>query len=190
MLFPALYVASFKLTLCQNISYGYQDTCSPRPAARCTPVVTSKVLSTLSSGRRRTSGSPIQSSEWSLVAGASPPTVGHHPPAQATSPSTTASSRRALVHRCHRVSCTLAWTEYARVCFQECSLSDIINGAGWSVWSSSTANIQDVTFQEYDNSGSGASGTRASFATKISTPLSISSILGNDYSSWVDMSYL
>lgn len=82
------------------------------------------------------------------------------------------------------------WREYARVCFQRCSLSSIINSAGWTVWSSSTPNTGHVTFQEYGNTGSGASGNRASFATKISAPLTIASIVGSDYTSWVDTSYL
>ncbi|TPX13500.1 uncharacterized protein E0L32_005971 [Thyridium curvatum] len=82
------------------------------------------------------------------------------------------------------------WREYARVCFQRCSLSNIINSAGWTVWSSSTPNTGHVTFQEYGNTGSGASGNRASFATKISAPLTIGSIIGSDYTSWVDTSYL
>ncbi|ORY68578.1 putative pectin methylesterase [Pseudomassariella vexata] len=82
------------------------------------------------------------------------------------------------------------WSEYARVCFQDCSLSSIINSAGWSVWSSSDPNTDDVTFQEYGNTGTGASGTRASFSTKLSAPITIDTILGSDYEDWVDTSYL
>lgn len=82
------------------------------------------------------------------------------------------------------------WSEYARVCFQETSLSSIINPAGWSVWSTSEPNTEDVTFEEYDNSGSGASGTRASFSTKLTSAISISTILGSDYATWVDAAYL
>ncbi|KUI54483.1 Pectinesterase [Cytospora mali] len=82
------------------------------------------------------------------------------------------------------------WSEYARVAFQKCSLSNIVNSAGWEVWSSSDANTEDVTFEEYDNTGSGASGTRASFSTKLSSAISISTILGSDYADWVDSDYL
>ena len=82
------------------------------------------------------------------------------------------------------------WTEYARVCFQKTSMSSIINSAGWEVWEPSQPNTADVTFQEYDNTGTGASGTRASFSTKISSAISISTILGSSYTSWVDTSYL
>ncbi|KAI9364364.1 pectin lyase fold/virulence factor [Zopfochytrium polystomum] len=82
------------------------------------------------------------------------------------------------------------WGQYARVCFQSCSLSGIINGAGWEQWSASTPNTASVTFQEYGNSGTGASGNRASFSTKISSPISIGTILGSDYTSWVDAAFL
>jgi len=82
------------------------------------------------------------------------------------------------------------WTEYARVAFQDTVLSDIINSAGWEVWSTSEANTEDVTFAEYGNTGAGASGTRASFASKLSSALTITTILGSDYADWVDTTYL
>ncbi|PMD23654.1 carbohydrate esterase family 8 protein [Hyaloscypha hepaticicola] len=82
------------------------------------------------------------------------------------------------------------WTEYARVCFQNTVLGAIINGAGWEVWSSSEPNTADVAFQEYGNTGTGASGTRASFSTELSSAISISTILGSSYTSWVDTTYL
>lgn len=40
------------------------------------------------------------------------------------------------------------WTQYARVCFQNTSLSSIINSAGWRIWSDSTPNTAAVTFEE------------------------------------------
>lgn len=82
------------------------------------------------------------------------------------------------------------WSQYARVCFQNTVLGAIINSAGWEQWSSSTPNTAAVTFQEYGNTGTGASGTRASFSTKLSSAVSISTILGSTYTSWVDTSYL
>jgi pectinesterase len=80
------------------------------------------------------------------------------------------------------------WSQWARVDVQLSSLSNIINGAGWSIWSASSPNTQSVTFQEYDNSGAGAGGSRASFSTKLSSPVTIGTILGS--TSWVDSSYL
>ncbi|KAK4547373.1 hypothetical protein LTR36_001029 [Oleoguttula mirabilis] len=84
------------------------------------------------------------------------------------------------------------WEDYARVAFQLTSMTDVINSAGWSEWSTSTSNTEDVTFAEYDNSGAGSKGTRASFATKLSEAIAIKSILGSSYESatYVDTSYL
>lgn len=82
------------------------------------------------------------------------------------------------------------WGAYARVAFQRCSLSNIINSAGWEVWSTSDTRTQDVSFEEYSNTGDGAKGTRASFSTKLSSAITIATILGSDYAEWVDSAYL
>jgi pectinesterase len=68
-------------------------------------------------------------------------------------------------------------------------LSDVINSAGWEIWNTGDDNTDHVTFEEYGNTGSGASGTRASFSSKASSPLEMSSILSG-YTSWADASYL
>lgn len=84
------------------------------------------------------------------------------------------------------------WGDYARVAFQSSSLSSVINGAGWHIWNTGDERTDHVSFGEYGNVGAGASGTRASFATKLSSPLAIGSILGSSYASqhYVDTSYL
>jgi pectinesterase len=82
------------------------------------------------------------------------------------------------------------WRNYARVIFQNTSMTNVINSAGWSQWSSATPLTDHVYYGEYANTGSGASGTRASFAKKLSSPASISIVLGSGYASWVDLSYL
>lgn len=71
-------------------------------------------------------------------------------------------------------------------------MTDVINSAGWSEWSSSSPNTADVTFDEFGNTGAGASGTRASFAAKATAALAITEILGSSYASaaYVDTSYL
>jgi pectinesterase len=83
-----------------------------------------------------------------------------------------------------------ATAEYARVVFQKTILSDAINSAGWIEWSSSEPSTEDVLFGEYDNSGDGAEGTRANFAIKLSSVISITPILGSEYKDWVDISYI
>ncbi|KAM3079323.1 hypothetical protein ACMFMG_005757 [Clarireedia jacksonii] len=82
------------------------------------------------------------------------------------------------------------WSQYARVAYQETTMSSIINSAGWSIWSTSSPNTANVLFEEYDNSGDGSKGTRASFSKKYSTPYTISGVIGSNYASWVDTSYL
>lgn len=82
------------------------------------------------------------------------------------------------------------WGAYARVCFQNTALSSIINSAGWRIWNDGDERIDHVTFEEYGNTGAGASGTRASFSETLSSALTISDILGSDYADWVDTAYL
>ncbi|PYI32251.1 pectinesterase [Aspergillus indologenus CBS 114.80] len=81
------------------------------------------------------------------------------------------------------------WSEYARVVFQQTSMTNVINSLGWTEWSTSTPNTEYVTFGEYDNTGAGSEGTRASFAEKLDAKLTITDILGSNYTSWVDTSY-
>ncbi|KAB8069399.1 pectin lyase fold/virulence factor [Aspergillus leporis] len=82
------------------------------------------------------------------------------------------------------------WSQYARVLFQKTSMTNVVNSAGWTEWSTSTPNTENVTFAEYGNTGAGAKGTRASFSEKFSEPVAISAILGDDWSHWVDTSYI
>ncbi|KAK4247298.1 carbohydrate esterase [Corynascus novoguineensis] len=82
------------------------------------------------------------------------------------------------------------WRNYARVVFQQTSLSGVVNGAGWRVWNDGDERIDGVEFGEYGNTGDGAKGTRASFSKQLSGPVSIETVLGSDYASWVDTSYL
>lgn len=84
------------------------------------------------------------------------------------------------------------WSEYARVVFQWTSMTDVINSAGWTEWSSSEPNTEDVLFGEYDNSGAGADQTDlASFATTLTAGISIDTVLTSSYTSYsfYDSSY-
>jgi pectinesterase len=67
-------------------------------------------------------------------------------------------------------------------------MSEVVNSAGWSQWSSSES-TSNVDFEEYGNTGAGASGTRK-VGKKISAPVTITSVLGSGYASWVDTSYV
>ncbi|TQN65504.1 Pectinesterase [Colletotrichum shisoi] len=75
------------------------------------------------------------------------------------------------------------WREYAQVTFQSTSMTGVINSAGWKVWNDDDPRTSNVLFGEYKNTGIGSQGTRASFAKKLDSAVSISSILGGDYAS-------
>jgi pectinesterase len=84
------------------------------------------------------------------------------------------------------------WGAFARVAFQSCTLSNVINAAGWRVWNEGDERTSNVEFGEYSNTGDGASGQRASFSKKLSSAVKIESVLGSGYASasWVDAAYL
>ncbi|KAM5354783.1 hypothetical protein ACJ41O_001429 [Fusarium nematophilum] len=84
------------------------------------------------------------------------------------------------------------WREYARVVFQRTSMTSVINSAGWRIWNTGDERTGNVLFGEYSNSGSGASGTRASFAKKLSSAVDIKTILTSSYASkgYYDASYM
>ena len=73
------------------------------------------------------------------------------------------------------------WREYARVVFQNTGLSAVINSAGWKAWNDDDPRTDGVLFGEYNNSGEGASTSRADFATILDSPVDITTILGSDY---------
>ncbi|KAE9408331.1 pectin lyase-like protein [Gymnopus androsaceus JB14] len=79
------------------------------------------------------------------------------------------------------------WTEFATVAFTSCSLSSIINPAGWEIWSTATPTLRMLRSQS-----AGAAGTRASFATKITSnaAYNVGVVLGADWATWVDQSFV
>lgn len=79
------------------------------------------------------------------------------------------------------------WRNYARVVVQNSNLGAVVNSAGWAIWSTSTPNTDQVFYREYGNTGTGASGTRASFSSKLSAPVTLANIIGS--TSWIDMNY-
>jgi pectinesterase len=82
------------------------------------------------------------------------------------------------------------WRNYARVVFQSTSLTNAINGAGWTKWNTGDERTDKVEFGEFGNSGDGSKGSRAAFSKKLGSAVSISTVLGSDYKSWVDETYL
>ncbi|KAI0508552.1 carbohydrate esterase family 8 protein [Xylaria bambusicola] len=82
------------------------------------------------------------------------------------------------------------WRKYARVVFQNTALSSVINSAGWSKWNGDN-DVGNIYYAEYANTGSGASGSRVSWATTLRSAVSESTVLGSDYVSgaWYDASY-
>lgn len=75
------------------------------------------------------------------------------------------------------------WRNYARVAFQETSLSDAINSAGWSAWSTSDERTDHVVFAECGNTGRGSKGPRAGFAMELDEPVAMKDVLGRGYES-------
>ncbi|EEY20627.1 pectinesterase [Verticillium alfalfae VaMs.102] len=84
------------------------------------------------------------------------------------------------------------WGAYSRVAFQKTTMSSVINSAGWSVWNTGDERTSNVAYGEYQNTGAGASGTRASFSKALSSAVSISTILTSSYASkgYYDASYM
>ncbi|KAL2121338.1 hypothetical protein VTJ04DRAFT_5365 [Mycothermus thermophilus] len=82
------------------------------------------------------------------------------------------------------------WRAFARVVFQDTFMTNVVNSAGWAIWNNGDPRTSNVEFDEYRNLGEGANGARANFARKLSSPVRIETVLGNDYRSWVDTSYL
>jgi pectinesterase len=80
------------------------------------------------------------------------------------------------------------WRNYARVIFQHTKMSAVINKLGWAAWQASDTRTDKVSFSEYKNTGSGASGPRASFGKTASAAVTIGGILGG--ASWVDKSFV
>ncbi|KAL1951573.1 hypothetical protein VTO73DRAFT_722 [Trametes versicolor] len=80
------------------------------------------------------------------------------------------------------------WRDWARVVFQKSTLGSNVPAAGWSIWNVGTPQTDHVTFAEYGNTGPGASGTRASFSTKLSAPVAIKTVLNS--TSWIDPAFL
>lgn len=84
------------------------------------------------------------------------------------------------------------WRPYARVAFQETSLSEIVSAKGWLDSMSGKASSREMEFGEFGNSGPGSRGKRAGFVKELKQAVAIGDVLGRGYQSagWVDKAYL
>lgn len=78
------------------------------------------------------------------------------------------------------------WQNKPQSVFLNTSMSGVINAAGWSSNSAGAATTSDVSFGEYNNSGTGANaGSRsATFATMLSSTQAANYTLSNVLGSW------
>ncbi|KAK0709653.1 family 8 carbohydrate esterase [Lasiosphaeria miniovina] len=84
------------------------------------------------------------------------------------------------------------WRAYARVVMQKTSMTSVVNPAGWRIWNAGDERTSNVLFGEHANTGAGAKGTRAPFATKFSSAVAIETVLGSGFTGagWFDSAYL
>ncbi|KAJ4188416.1 hypothetical protein NW755_006576 [Fusarium falciforme] len=81
------------------------------------------------------------------------------------------------------------WGVDARVIYQYCSLSNIINAHGWNTMAPSATPIPLLrTFMEYSNSGAGATTTARQFETKATAAAGLSDLFPAG-SAWIDHTY-
>jgi len=69
-------------------------------------------------------------------------------------------------------------------------MTNVINSAGWRYWNSDDERLDGVDFAEFKNTGAGAQGQRASFVKKLTKGVTVSEVLGQDYTNWVDKQYM
>lgn len=84
------------------------------------------------------------------------------------------------------------WRTFARVIWQNSVLGDVVQPAGWSVWTAD-ASTDDVIFQEFNNTGAGsATAERVAFSSQLTAAIEITDVLGAGYETeaWVDMAYM
>lgn len=84
------------------------------------------------------------------------------------------------------------WRASARVVFQKSFIGDNVYPAGWSQWQATDPRTDYILFGEYGNFGPGAwkATARAPFATLLNASISIETVLGSNYTTWVDRRYI
>ncbi|KIN00065.1 carbohydrate esterase family 8 protein [Oidiodendron maius Zn] len=76
------------------------------------------------------------------------------------------------------------WGIDARVIYQHCSISNIINSKGWTTMAAGAT----PTFMEYGNEGAGATTTARQYETRSTAAVSLSQIFSSG-TYWIDSSY-
>ncbi|KAF9561796.1 pectinesterase [Agrocybe pediades] len=87
------------------------------------------------------------------------------------------------------------WGDFAKVIFKNTLITAPLNQTIWSIWNPGDERTDDVFFAEYNSTGSGIlHPARPSFSTVLSeaqaATYNISSAVGNNFASWVDLDYL
>lgn len=81
------------------------------------------------------------------------------------------------------------WRDHARVVFQRTEMSEVINDAGWKVWSEGD-DTSNIYYGEFENTGPGAEGERVDWAVAMDAPIAIGDLLGSyESAGWFDASY-
>jgi pectinesterase len=87
------------------------------------------------------------------------------------------------------------WGDYAKVIFKNTFITVPLNQTIWSIWDPGDDNTEFVFFAEYNSTGPGIlDPMRPDFSTLLSEEqadaYNISSAIGDDFASWVDLNYL
>ncbi|KAG8773984.1 hypothetical protein FRC19_009325 [Serendipita sp. 401] len=83
------------------------------------------------------------------------------------------------------------WRASARVVYQKSYLGDNIKPEGWSQWQATDPRTTWILFGEYKNIGPGAwNSARPPFATLLNASVPIDTVLGSNYTTWVDTRHL
>lgn len=77
------------------------------------------------------------------------------------------------------------WRVLARVIYQNCELSDIINAAGWTTMAEGATPL----YYEIGNTGDGSDTSDRLYLTDIDAAVDKTTVLGGDWQDWVDHSY-
>ncbi|KAF1989423.1 carbohydrate esterase family 8 protein [Aulographum hederae CBS 113979] len=83
------------------------------------------------------------------------------------------------------------WRNYARVTFQYCQMSAVVNKAGWSKWNNDEPRTDGVEFREFMNTGEGAAREgRVGFSKQAEGKVEVETVLGAGWEEWIDGTFM